>query len=138
VLRRKLFVDDLPQSPEIISGQAPLLHQLRHEGFGRTVEHPVECARQRARSRFFFLDHGAEPMSATFFLMVDVPFVLEDAQESEHSIVGEVDIPIRQSIANFGGCRGPEVPEDRHYVELALGEGYTHFDHPQTKELVEG
>jgi hypothetical protein len=67
-------------------------------------------------------------MRATFFLVIDVPLVLEDTQEGEHRIVGEIHALNRQSFSNLGGCRRSDVPKDRHYVELALGKGYTHFD----------
>jgi hypothetical protein len=66
-------------------------------------------------------------MGAAFFLMADVPLVLEDAQLCENSIVGEVKTLPRESFSYLGRCGRPALPEDRHYVELAFGEGYAHL-----------
>jgi hypothetical protein len=34
-------------------------------------------------------------------LVIDVAFVLEDAEEGEYSIVGEVDVPVRESFLHI-------------------------------------
>jgi hypothetical protein len=76
-------------------------------------------------------------MRATFFLVIDVPLVLEYAEEGEHRIVGEVYALGRQCVSDLGGRRWAEVPEHCHDVELSFSEGYAHFRPASTKELVE-
>jgi hypothetical protein len=65
-------------------------------------------------------------MGAAFLLMADMPFVFQDAQLGEDSIVGEVKTLPRESLSYLGRCGRSALPEDRHYVELAFGEGYAH------------
>jgi hypothetical protein len=47
------------------------------------------------------MDRGSEPVRATLLFVVDVAFVLEDAEKGEYCIVGEVDVPIRQGFLDL-------------------------------------
>jgi len=56
---------------------------------------------QCARFGLLSLDRSSEPVRATLLFVIDVAFVLEDAEEGEYSIVGEVDVPVRESFLHI-------------------------------------
>jgi hypothetical protein len=74
---------------------------LRDEGFRGAAEHPVESAGQCACSRLLSPDRGSEPVRATLLFVIDVSLVLQDPEEGEHRIVGEVDTLVRQRLAHL-------------------------------------
>src|SRR5687768_15202932 len=113
-------LQQLAHASELLLGKLLLIDEVRQQLDRRATINFVENASERGFAGLLGLDDGKVDVSLPLSAPVrHVTFHLERANHARDSRVRERRI---DAVANLGDGRFAELPENTHYVQLALGQ----------------
>src|SRR6266481_4722648 len=115
--------EKLAQPAQLLVAQILIGNEMRHQELGRALEYFVDEAAQRVAAGGLALDQRVVAMRTALAGVCDVTLLLEGTQDRQDGRVCEL---IGESLTHFGDGSVADVPEDAHYVQLAIGEGNPH------------